>query len=136
MFPKLLAEYLEGKGLGTFDEDGNAGDIFIDTLPEEPDECISLFSSISPQADSKLGYDFPVIQVITRANHPLTAFSRGRDVYNALHGLTKADFGGVHVVSCIARQSSPQSLGKDDNRRAEYSLSYEFDVRNNSEHRE
>lgn len=133
-----LAEYLEEQGLVTFSADAVGGDTFIEKLPQEPDECVAIYSTGGFQESGMHGYDSPALQLIVRGTKdPRVALERARDLYSALHGLNALELtsGGTYVVGCWAQQSGPVRLGPDDNGRFEYSINLLLHVRSLTEHR-
>lgn len=132
MIDEQLALYLQSKGLGTFDPTGVTGDMFIGLLPETPDGALAIFPTGGFQADSKLGYSMPTLQIVVRGTmDPRPAQQRAQAVYDALHGVRNRSFtdGGTWVVSCLGMQSAPTHIGRDDNGRHEYSLNFRLELK-------
>ena len=127
-----MAQYLDNQGLGTFDEFSSSGDIYIMTMPSTPDDILCLYQRGGLTADGKLGYDNPNIQIMVRGVNVLTTQQRAQNVYNALQGFHARSFvaNGIHIVNCIASQSAPNFLGKDENRRFEFSLNFILEIKN------
>lgn len=136
MFILEVAQYLDEKGIGDYEPSDTTGSIFINKIPPEPTNLISLWTSGGDGADVKLGYDFPKMQVITRGDDVVDAYEKAKDIYNELHGLSSSLLGDFWVVSCIGIQSDPSYIGEDKNGLHEYSINFVFDVRNISIHRE
>jgi hypothetical protein len=132
-----LARFLEGLGLLEYDPDGVAGDTFIDDMPSAPHEAVVLSCYGGPEADSKLGWDEPSVQVRVRGGpDPRVSRDRCRDIRSALHGLgpiTLPD--GTFLQLCIAVQGAPATLGKDDNGRHEHVVNFRTEVRSVTAHR-
>ena len=134
-----LAEYLQAKGLGTYDDEGVTGNIFIARLPASPDNIISIYPTGGGQPDMKLGYDTPTIQIIIRAGNPVVAYNNAQAIYNELHGITNlwlTSEEDVWVVSCQGIQSSPVFIGEDKSKRDEFSINFQFEIRNQNTNRE
>ena len=134
MLIREIALYIDSQNIGTFDETGTSGNIFISTIPPLPDECICIFPTGGPTGDAKLNYDNPNIQIWIRGTqHPLTGLEKANQVYKALQGFNGQAFasGGHYIVDCLGIQSYPIHIGKDDNERHEYSLNFSLEIKNN-----
>lgn len=134
-----IAQYLHNRGLVNFDETGVSGDCFISVLPSSPDEVVALYPSGGIEADGKLGYDSPGVQILIRGSqNPISALSRAQSIYDALHGFGSGTFvpGGTWIVSCFCAQSGPVYLDRDQNERPEYILNFDLEIRNQNEYRE
>lgn len=134
-----LALYLDAQALGVYEPDEAGGTIFVEKMPQTPDEAIALFATGGLQASGKHGYDSPTVNVQVRGpeNDPLAALAKAEAVYGALQGLHRATLpGGTRVINCRGLQSYPVSLGRDDNERQGYSINFEFEVRNITANRE
>lgn len=134
-----IAQYLHYQGIVTFDPDGVTGDCFISTLPSSPDECVAVYPSGGSQADGKLGYDTPSVQLIVRGTmDPRPALNRAQQIYDTLHGFSHGTFlqNGIWVLNCVGTQSGPAHIGRDQNGRNEYSLNFDLEIRNQSGNRE
>lgn len=128
-----VATYLASQGLGTFDTTGTSGTIFVEVLPESPDECVAVYSRAGSGSDSGLPYDYPNVQVLVRGTQdPRGAESVAKSIYDALHGLRNISLtvGGTWLVGCKGIQSGPVHIGRDDNGRHEYSLNFALIVKN------
>lgn len=66
----------------------------------------------------------PSIQIVLRAKSSKTADEKAYEIFGLLNGLTEVYFGSSRIVKCIADQSSPIYLGKDENGRTLYSLNF------------
>lgn len=123
-----LAEYLCGLGYGTFDPDNlldSSNTIFLETMPDTPDECIGLFTSAGQPPDAKTTVYRPAVQILVRVNRgPKDAMAKAVQIHTALHGLSSTTFvaGGTRIMLCTARQSEPVRLGPDENGRYVYSI--------------
>lgn len=133
-----LAKYLHQLGLVTFDEEGASGDCFIAKLPPAPDEAVAIWPTGGPQADDRLGYDSPTVQILVRGTQdPRTGADRAQAIYDALHGrrfVTLPD--GTEVLWIQGIQSAPQWLQEDENGRHIYALNLQLEVRAVGSHRE
>lgn len=134
-----IAQFLHNQGIVTYDPEGVEGDFFISALPSSPDECVTIYPSGGSQADGKLGYDMPSVQLIVRGTmDPRPALNRAKRIYDALHGYSHAPFvsDGIWVLNCVGTQSGPVHIGRDQNGRNEYSLNFDLEIRNQSGNRE
>lgn len=129
-----IAWLLHDKGLGTFDPMGVSGNIFICTMPPDPDEIIALYPRGGPRSDVKLGYDTHRIQIMVRGTvDPRTGLTRAQNIFDALHGIGRTTLrSGTLLLDCLGVQSGPVVLGPDTNGRYEYSLNFDFEIRNTS----
>lgn len=126
-----LAQHLHDAGLVTFDAAGITGDLFIETMPTSPDEAVALFGYGGPESHGTRGWDSPRVQVRVRGTpDPRVSRARCQAIYDALHGLSNVVWGATRVTSCVSIQSSPQSMGKDDNNRHEHIVNLQLEVRN------
>lgn len=66
----------------------------------------------------------PSFQVVLRTKAPSAAEPLANTIYADLNGKSEFMLGGVRVVKCVADQSAPLYLGKDDNGRTLYSLNF------------
>ncbi len=130
MFAAAVAKYLDGLGLVTYRPTGVGGNCFLGHMPSSPDVAVLVSGEPGGTPDAGLGYDRPGLQVIVRAGtDPRVGHALARTIYAALHGLrsTTLDVAGddtVRVIDCVARQSEPVPLGRDENDRSEFSLNF------------
>lgn len=126
-----LARHLAGLGLGTWDDTGVTGDLFVDTLPQEPDAAVALFGYGGPESHAGHPYDTPSVQVHVRGGaDPRTSRARAQAIYEALHGLHHTTLpDGTYLVDCIGVQSSPQALGVDGNGRHRHVINFRCEIR-------
>ncbi|MCG7407693.1 minor capsid protein [Paenibacillus sp. ACRRX] len=66
----------------------------------------------------------PSFQVILRAKSTSVADSNANAIYAELNRKAEFYFGTQRIIKCVADQSSPIYLGKDENGRATYSLNF------------
>ncbi|MGJ0440072.1 minor capsid protein [Paenibacillus polysaccharolyticus] len=66
----------------------------------------------------------PAVQVLVRAKSASKADQIARAVYDDLTNKREFKFGDTRVVHCLANQSAPIYLGKDENERTMYSLNF------------
>lgn len=134
-----IAQYLDAQGVGDYEPDSAGGSIYVQKLPQTPDEAIGIFASGGFEASGVWGYDNPTVNVQVRGapHDPVGALAKARAVYSALHGFHMATLpDGTFVINCRGIQSGPVSLGPDENDRFRFSLNFQLEVRNVTEHRE
>jgi len=112
--------------------DESGGNVFIDWMPAEPMEAVSLISQPSLESDVKLAYDNIEFKVVVRCGHGDTwALDRLSEVYSQLHGkrnVTLPD--GTYLVYSIAEQSTPFRVADDDNGRPRWTIDFRGEVTN------
>lgn len=120
-----IAQHLGTLAALTYDEEAG-GNVFIDDLPEEPDEAVTVNAGtgITQEPDARLPYDTFYIQIVVRGTaNPDWALETWEAIYRALHGL--ANFllpDGTYLVFAIAGGGSPIRLGPDAAGRYRYSM--------------
>lgn len=140
MIAVAFAKYLESKGLVKFDEFGINATCFIGRMPLIPDDVVELTEVTGEKPMAKDGYDFPSLQVRTRAADFREGETWAGRIYSelqSLHGVT-LDEGGddeVRLLDCLAVQAPPFYLGPDKNRRHEWTQNFELKVRNQTHNR-
>lgn len=121
----------------TYDEATDAGNIFVDMLPTEPDRAVAVLASGGDAPDSKLPYDSVEIQVVVRSDvGGAWARTIWEAIYDVLHGArNQALADGTWMVSCLAGTAGPVRLGPDATGRPAYSTSYRVEARNTTSER-
>ncbi|MGW4602741.1 minor capsid protein [Streptomyces sp. NPDC004532] len=132
-----LARHLDAAELVTYDPTGPTGDLFFEAMPSTPDRCVVLTIYGGPEPDSKLPYSEPSVQVRVRGTQdPSVSRARAQAIFDELHGLgpiTLPD--GTRLLSCIAIQAAPQSMGRDEVNRFEHVVNFRTEVHAVSTHR-
>lgn len=139
MIAEGIALLLDAIGVASFEPDTASGTIYIEKLPQQPDQAIGLFLTGGPASSRKHGYDMPVLNVQVRGNPnaPGAAVELAWGVYSALHALHSVTLeDGTRIIDCAGVQSGPVSIGLDENERPRYSLNFQMEVRNITAHRE
>lgn len=132
-----MARLLTDLDLADYRPDEVGGDTFIENLPPDPDTALAVYSKAGPPADARLGYDEPGIQIVARSADPRVAAASLAAIYDQLHGLVNTELpDGTWLVSCLGQASSPTPLGRDQNGRHEFSLTFACEVRSLTAHRE
>lgn len=132
-----IARHLAAQGLITYETAGTGGNTFLDAMPDTPDEAVTLTLYDGLEADSKLGYDEPRLQVRSRGTRDRrVSRDRCQDIYDELNGLgpiTLPD--GSELLLCYALQGGPVSLGVDAKGRHEHATNYQLSTRSVTKHR-
>ena len=126
-----IAAYLGSAVEGLAYSDTSAeGNVFVDYFPSQPDRCVTVYTMVGPEADSKLPYDPSGFQVVFRSEAGgVWATAMADRVYKALHSLRYVTLpDGTFLVYCLARHSSPFRLDDDMNGRPRYSLDFRTEV--------
>lgn len=127
-----IAALADELGLGTYRPDGTGGDIFLTTLPPEPDTAIAVSRLRGVEADAKHGYDEPVFLLRVRGPRwdPGAAEAAAQAVYDAMHGLRRRDLpGGTRMLSCHCPDGGPLSAEYDEHGRHEWTVQFEVETR-------
>lgn len=131
-----LARHLHDRGLVDYQPDASGGDCYLDTMPQTPDEVVALTLYGGLEADSKLPYDEPRLQVRVRGTAVRTvSYQRAQLLYDELNGLGPVDLpDGTRLQLAYALQT-PASMGLDDNGRHEHTTNYQLEVLAPTTHR-
>ncbi|AHV98984.1 minor capsid protein [Paenibacillus sabinae] len=89
-----------------------------------PDDCAYTRINGGDAPSEWTPKSYPSIQIVLRAKLAATAETKANAIYAALHGKTEFTIGTQRVVKCVAEQSAPWYLGKDDSARSMYSLNF------------
>jgi hypothetical protein len=134
-FAQLLADL----GLGTYKADGTAGGtIYLHELPQGPDVALAVSEYGLAEADAKLPYAEPGIQVRVRgdAGDFRTAERLAKQVWDALHGLGGRTLaGGTWLQLALCQQSAPMPLGRDGNGRPEWTVNARCEIEQSTPNR-
>ena len=121
-----IAARLASAGFGTL-----GTDLFINTLPATPDNCISVsgYAGSPPErTHDTSGNARPGIQVRVRNTSAATGRTVIENIFNYLDGSGNVSLSSVFFLSIDAVQS-PFPMGKDENNRTEYSVNFSTIVR-------
>ena len=133
-----LARHLAALDLVDYRPATAGGDCFIDGLPPEPDEAVSLTTyDDSAEPDSLLGYDEPRVQVRVRGTRdPRVSRQRCAAIRAELHGLGPVTLpDGTELILSVGLQNGPASIGTDENGRHEHVCNFRTEIRAISTHR-
>lgn len=130
--------YLQERQLATYDPDGAAGDLFIESMPSSPDRCIvlTIYESGS-EPDSLLPYDEPRMQVRVRGGpDPRVSRRLCRRIRSELHGLGPVTLpDGTELILSIALQADAAAIGVDQNGRHEHVCNFRMEIVSRTAHR-
>ncbi len=143
-----ISAYLEAQGIGTAD------DICIGLMPDQPDNCVSLFEYAGSPPDLHWNGEYPGLQVRVRNISYAAARSKIGEIMTALHGLYEqtlsdgsegsgdegsegdgdegGDGGGEPIPAkgtrylLIKARGSPEILKRDASNRVELVLNFEI----------
>lgn len=124
-----IARHLHGLGLVDYQPAGNAGDCYLETMPSTPDEVVVLTLYGGGEADSRLPYDEPRLQVRVRGTAVRkVSYDRAQLIYDELTGLGPVTLpDGTRLLLAYALQT-PASMGLDSNGRHEHTTNYQLEV--------
>jgi len=145
MIVRALAKQMDSLGRGTYDAELPGGDIFLEHLPDSPDEAIMILSTggnpLGPAAT--YGWDEPTVQIMVRGapDDVETPVTRAQAIYDAMQGLRylTLDEGGtdeVRLCVCSSSQTAPVNLGRDERNRYRFTLNFALHVRNKTANRD
>lgn len=123
-----IAVFLDANNVGIYDPEGLTGDIFIQSLPDQPDEAMAIYSSGGPEADPRGEYGRLIFQILIRSipNDPRMAEAKTQKIIDLLSGFN-ADhltLGGNYIINTIGVQSGPAGIGPDPKHRFEFSQNF------------
>jgi hypothetical protein len=110
-----IARDLDTAGFGIFDEVGATGTIFVGEEPPAPDSLVAVLVDVGGRFPSTVSEEW-LVTVRVRDPDYETAFVRMRDIAVYLQEKGQGDFGGIRIGR-LAPESTPVTLGRDDNRR-------------------
>jgi hypothetical protein len=128
MMVDALADWLAAEGVGTV-----GTDLFVGFLPDGDDTTLALYPTGGDAPDAKVPLDEPTVQVRARGVDPAATVARLQAVYNLLHGASRVTLSnGTWLLSCVALQSGPTFIGRDQTGRSSYVVNFRMTVRNPS----
>lgn len=132
----LIGDTADGVDGLLFDE-GPGGNVFVEQLPNEPDQCVAIYANGGFEADSLLSYDEPSWQIMVRSGRdPRWGLGMAQSIYSLLHGkrnMTLPD--GTYMVYALCEQSGANHLAPDDRGRHLFSLNFRSEIQNTTEER-
>lgn len=133
----LIGDEDEGVDGLTFSSTTAGGNVFVEGSPNEPANLVTVYASGGGEADSRLAYDSPDVQIITRsAETARWALDIWQAIYSRLHGLRNVTLpDGTYLVYALVEQSSPTHIGTDDRGRYMFSMNLRTEIRNFTQER-
>ena len=120
-----VAEYLEDSGIGTVNTN-----IFVDRLPDNTNNVISVFTTGGSTPDIDLPIPYPSFEVLVRNISAQTGYEIAESIADLLHRTYNSTLlsGGNYYYS-ILLQGEVNLLGRDEKDRIEYSVNFRCRVR-------
>lgn len=115
-----IADHLEFLGFGTLPTNAASGTIFWGTMPDQPDECVAVYSSDSAYAGAEQGAR---VQIMTRGKTVRRAYELSQAIVEALaefDGFLGGD--GAHVRIDVENASA--GIGTDSKKRELFSSNF------------
>lgn len=115
-----LASYLQTHSIGTV-----GTDIFIETMPASPDDCVSIFQYEGRPPDLVWNGEYPGVQVRVRGapSHHDEAFAKAHNILKHLHLLVNQTINS-HVYHLVEANGSVWSAGRDVKGRWLYTINF------------
>lgn len=145
MLETALARYLaQHEADVMFDEAGQNGNMFVDTMPSGPDLAVAITGTggVPWVGHGSHPVDEPTVQIRVRSIRfdPRPGKQLAWAIYHRLVGMTRTtlDAGGdaeTYVSRILAMQTGPASIGRDSNDRHEFVINFAIRVRALSAHR-
>ena len=118
---------LDELGVGDYRPAGLGGDVFLLTLPAEPDAAMRVAPYGGPEADMRHGLDEPRLQVWIRGGRgdKAGALRTAQRVYDQCHGLyERALPGGTWLEHALCDHGGPIYVGPDEHGRHEFTVNF------------
>ncbi len=115
-----IKDILEQSSVGTL-----ATDLFISKEPDSPDACVTIFDTSGQDPATWANLDYPSVQVKVRGERYeyLNAWAKGKEVKDALHGLTNETWNGTRYIQ-IVQEGDIFFLGYDGKQRPLLTLNF------------
>lgn len=127
-----IAHLLDTLGVGTYQTDGTpGGTIYLTTLPTTPDVALAVATYGGAEADSLGRWAEPSIQVRTRgtATDARTGEALAQAALQALGTVQPQQLaGGTWLGLCVALQSAPTYIGRDQSGRHEFTCNFRLHI--------
>ena len=129
MIADEFCKWLENNGFGSFSDNGN---IFDNFQPNDPDNQIAVYDYQAPSIpeSSSLSVDQIGIRIVVRNNQKQEAKRILMEIHKSFIG-----FGGAsliaesnNIITASFVDIVPYGIGKDDNNRHEYTVSYRLRI--------
>lgn len=125
---KQVAIFLDERGFGVFDETGTSGNIFINTLPDQPANALAVFTTGGAGSDPRNEYGRSNIQILIRTvpKDPRDGEVKATEIIRAFNGFNEGPLvpDGNYIIDVSAVQSGPNQIGRDQVERFEYSQNF------------
>lgn len=117
---KDIMESSQHGSVGTF-----ATDLFVHEEPSSPDACVTVRDTGGFDPEAGFDYGRPTVQVRVRGSKGdfLTAYSKAREVIDALHGLHNETWNSTRYIA-IWQTGDIMDTGNDDNGRPILTLNF------------
>lgn len=114
-----IGTYLQTQGIGQLSKD-----MFLGSMPDQPDNCIALFEYAGNPPDLHWNGEYPGLQVRVRNKSYVTGREKIQRIYELLHGLHNQILSGTRYLLIKAR-GTPEVLQRDGNNRIEFFVNFE-----------
>jgi hypothetical protein len=115
-----IGAYLATKNVGTV-----GTDIFLGLMPDQPDNCVSLFEYAGSPPDLHWPGEYPGLQVRVRSTNYPGGRTKIGEIVDLLHGLHEQELSGTRYLLIRAR-GSPEVLKRDGSNRVEFFVNFEI----------
>lgn len=134
--PEAIALHLQSLGHGAYRNSGAPyadGEVAIvlEAMPATPSRAICITQYAGIEADSKLPWDEPRLQIRVRGTRdPMISRDTAQEIYDELHGLGPQTLSAVRLQLIIGLGSGPETLGLDENQRFEHAVNFQVTMYN------
>lgn len=126
-----IAHKIDGASIFFLVLTGEGSEIFFGSQPPTPDVCLTLYPRPSPRPSLRPPLEVRVVQCLIRGTQDIrVAAAKAERIYELLHGLREFAVPLVDLVLARATTAGPVHLGRDDKGRHEFSIEFEFYIRN------
>ena len=115
-----IGAYLATQNVGTV-----GTDIFLGLMPDQPDNCITLFEYAGSPPDLHWNGEYPGLQVRVRNKSYAAGRAKIEEVVTELHGAHELTLNGTRYLLIKAR-GSPEVLKRDNSNRVELFVNFEI----------
>lgn len=125
---EALGYYLESLNIGTVNTEETPGDIFFNTQPDSPDNCITITDTGGYPSDNTGVIRNPTFQIRTRNIDYAAAKEKAEEIYEILHQADNFYLGNFYIYYAEFA-GEPAYMGKDENNRAEITMNLRLERR-------
>ena len=115
-----IGAYLATENVGTV-----GTDIFLGLMPDQPDNCVSLFEYAGSPPDLHWAGEYPGLQVRVRSVSYPAGRAKIGEIVDLLHGLHEQELDGIRYL-LIKAWGSPEVLKRDSSNRIEFFVNFEI----------